>query len=470
MTASTPVTGLREHASSILVATLSSAFGVALLQVTGVLATAISDDPVTGASSTVRVMLAVLAWVFIVIAIYVGSVVTVNTFATIVAGRARTIALMRLIGSSARQQRRAVAREGLIVGVLGAIAGAALGTGLAVAVERAAVWIGWLPELAHSWADPGLAAPIVAVVLTTWLAAWLGSRRVLTVTPLQAIGGAQPLSHDELRARPARNAVAVSLFTVGTVILVLSMLLGLLTPLAVLLGVVGGILSFTGVVLGAHLVMPPALRLVGRMLGRSPSARLAAANALRYPERASRTTIGVVIGVTLVTMFGVTVASFGLLITEARANQPEVYQGTEEMLASVTAVFSVLIGVSALIAAVGLVNALSLSVLQRTRELGLLRALGFSRGQLRRMILAESTQLTATAVLVGLVLGTFYGWAGAQSLLGSAQGMPGIVLPGVPWATIAVVVVAAAGLTLVATVAPSRRATRVSPIAALAVE
>lgn len=470
MAAGSTSTGLREHASSILVALLSAAFGVALLQITGVLADVISSDPATRGSGTVRIMLAVLAWVFIAIAIYVGSIVTANTFATIVAGRARTIALLRLIGSSARQQRRAVAREGLVVGVLGAIAGAALGTGMAVGLERVAVLVGWLPEVAHDWADVGLAFPIVAVVLTTWLAAWVGSRRVLSVTPLQAIGGSQPLSNEELRSRPGRNAVAISLFAVGTAVLVISMLLGLVTPLAVLVGVVGGILSFTGVVLGAHLIMPPALRLVGRMLGRSPSARLAAANALRYPERSSRTTIGVVIGVTLVTMFGVTVASFRLLIQEASRNEPEIYAGTEQLLDSVTAVFSVLIGVSALIAAVGLVNALSLSVLQRTRELGLLRALGFSRGQLRRMILAESVQLTFTAVLVGLVLGAFYGWAGAQSLLGSAAGVPGIVLPGVPWTILAIVVVAAAVLTYVATITPTRRATRVSPISALAVE
>src|SRR5690606_17701127 len=108
---------------------------------------------------------------------YVGSIVTVNTFSTIVAGRARMIALLRLIGSSARQQRRAVAREGLVVGVIGSIGGAALGTGLAVLLERIAVWLGWLPEVPHDWADLGLAAPLVAVVLTTWLAAWIGSRR-----------------------------------------------------------------------------------------------------------------------------------------------------------------------------------------------------------------------------------------------------------------------------------------------------
>src|SRR5690606_24372780 len=167
-------TGLREHGSSILVALLSSAFGVALLQVTGVLADVIGNDPVTGASGTVQLMLMLLAWVFIAIAIYVGSIVTVNTFSTIVAGRARMIALLRLIGSSARQQRRAVAREGLVVGLIGSVAGAAVGTALAVLLERVAVWVGWLPEQPHDWADVGLAAPIVAVVLTTWLAAWVG--------------------------------------------------------------------------------------------------------------------------------------------------------------------------------------------------------------------------------------------------------------------------------------------------------
>ena len=463
-------TGLREHASSILVAGLSAAFGVALLQVTGVLADVIEADDTTGSSPMVQVMLQVVASVFIVIAVYVGAIVTVNTFATIVAGRARLIALLRLIGSSARAQRRAVAREGLVVGLVGAAVGTIVGTALALGLERIAVAAGWLPDIAHDWIAPVLLLPVVAVVLTTWLSSWIGSRRVLSVTPLQAIGGSQPLSNDELRARPGRNAVAIVLMSLGGALLVLGMLVGLVSPFGVLIGVLGGVLSFTGLVLGAHLIMPPALRLVGRLLGRSPSARLAAENSLRYPERSSRTTIGVVIGVTLITMFGVAIASFRVLILEAQAAQPEVYQGTEQMLDAVTAVFSTLVGVSALIAAVGLVNALSLSVLQRTRELGLLRALGFSRGQLRRMIFSESVQLTATAVVVGLLLGTFYGWVGAQSLLGSIYGSPGIVAPGVPWTVLGAVVLGAAVLTVVATITPTRRATRVSPVTALAVE
>jgi putative ABC transport system permease protein len=461
---------LRDHGASILVAGLSSAFGVALLQVTGALAAAIQGDDVTGSSHTVGIMLGIVATVFIVIAVYVGAIVTANTFATIVAGRARTIALLRLIGSTASAQRRTVAREGLVVGVLGALGGAVVGTALAVAVMRVAITAGVVPDFDYGWNDPVLLVPIVGVVLTTWLASWVGSRRVLTVTPLQAIGGSQELSREQTLARPKRNGAAITLMVLGFATLWLGIAVGLANPIGVLVGVVGGVLSFTGLVIGSQLIMPPALRLVGRMLGRSPSARLAAENALRYPERSSRTTIGVVIGVTLITMFGVAVASFKLIILSAQAAQPEIYEGTEQMLDAVTAVFSALIGVSALIAAVGLVNSLSLSVLQRTRELGLLRALGFTVKQLRRMILAESVQLTATAVLLGLVLGTFYGWAGAQSLLGSINGVPGLVLPGVPWAMLAIVVAAAALLTGIATIVPSRRATRVSPVTALAVE
>jgi putative ABC transport system permease protein len=258
------------------------------------------------------------------------------------------------------------------------------------------------------------------------------------------------------------------LVVLGTALLLLSVLLGFLSPAAVLIGVVGGILSFTGLVLGADVVMPPALRLVGRWFGRSAPARLAAENALRHPQRSSRATIGLVIGVTLITMFGVATASFADIIHEQQRLQPEVYQGTEQMLTVVTGVFSVLIGFSALIAAVGLVNNLSLSVLQRTRELGLLRALGFSVRQLRRMILTESAQLTVTAIVLGPLLGTVYGWAGAQSLFGSLS--KGFVAPGVPWLIVGVIVVAGAALTAIASFTPTRRATRVTPIVALAVE
>jgi putative ABC transport system permease protein len=215
--------------------------------------------------------------------------------------------------------------------------------------------------------------------------------------------------------------------------------------------------------------MPPILRGVGLIFGHGTAARLAAANAVRNPERSSRTTIGVVIGVTLITMFVVASQSYLQMIQEAQKNEPEMYAGAESVLTVTMMVFTVLIGFSAIIAAVGVVNSLSLSVLQRRRELGLLRALGLSAAQVRRMILAESAQLTIAAIVTGLALGTAYGWIGAQSLLGSIPG-GGLLVPALPWPYLGSIVLAGALLAVIASVAPTRRATSIAPVAALAVD
>lgn len=461
-------TNARDHGASILVSALSSAFGVSLLAATGVLAAYISQDQV-GRHASVQLALSIVAGVFIVIAVYVGAIVTTNTFATIVAGRTRTIALLRLIGSSARAQRRAVAGEGFAVGVIGAVGGAVIGITLTIVAVRIFVAAGTLPDIAYPVLEPAYLLPVVVVVLTTWLASWVGSRRVLSVTPIQAIGAAQEPTGDELRRKPIRNGVAFTLIGIGGLLLAGGIVIGLVTQLGVLVGLVGGILSFTGIVLAAHLFMPAVLRGVGFLFGRSAPARLAAANAVRNPERSTRTTIGLVIGVTLITMFVVAASSYQGMIHIAQQKNPELFQGVDSVIAVTMVVFSVLIGFSAAIAAIGVINNLSLSVLQRTRELGLLRALGFSAGQIRRLILSESAQLTIAAVLAGLALGVMYGWAGAQSLLGSIPGS-GLVLPVVPWGLLVLAAVGAAGLAIIASVAPTRRATGVSPVVALAVD
>ena len=86
------------------------------------------------------------------------------------------------------------------------------------------------------------------------------------------------------------------------------------------------------------------------------------------------------------------------------------------------------------------------------------------------MILAESAQLTMAAVILGLVLGTFYGWVGAQSLLGTMNGLPGFVPPAIPVLLLVIVAVAALALIVIASITPSRRATKILPVEALAVE
>jgi putative ABC transport system permease protein len=459
----------RDHRSSIVVTALSAAFGAGLIQATSYLAVMISGNDVSE-HETAQVALAMVAGVFILIAVYVGAVVTANTFATIIAGRTRTIALMRLIGSSASAMRRSVAREGLLVGVIGSLIGVVVGLGLAVAAMRIAVAAGAVPALDYGTVDPLVVLPVVIVALSTWAASWVGSRRVLEVSPIQAIGTAQEATREETLRRPVRNTFAKLFFFGGLAILVLGVLLGLVSILGFPVAFLGGLVSFTGIVLGAHLVMPPVLRLSGRLLGRSAPARMAAENAVRYPERSSRTAVGLVIGVTLITTFSVASQGYFDMIRHAQASQPDEYQGTDQLLTVTLAVFTVLIGFSAIIAAIGMINNLSLSVLQRTRELGLLRALGFTARQVRGMIVAESAQLTIAAVGLGIVLGIAYGWAGAQSLLGSIPGSSGLVFPSVPWPLLAVLALGAAALTLAAAQAPARRAVSIVPVEALALD
>jgi putative ABC transport system permease protein len=459
----------REHIASILVATLGSTFGVLLLLVTNDLAVFIQHSQ-AGGHAAVQLILSFVAWVFLLIALYTAAVVTSNTFATVIAGRTKTIALLRLLGASARSQRRAVAREGLAVGILGGLFGLAVAVGLNAAMLWICTAVGFIPSLDYSFISTDAIAPVVAVVLTTWLASWIGSRRVLVVSPMQAIGASAERSESEVLRRPARNAIAIAIFVFGTLLLLFGVARGQTSPTGLLVAVVGGMISFTGVVLSADLTIPPALRLIGRMFGTSAPARLASQNAVRYPERSARTTVGIVIGVTLVTMFAVALQTYSVFVDRARVADPQEFQGTDQLLTALSVIFGAISGFSAIIAAVGMINNLNLSVVQRIRELGLLRALGFTGQQVRRMIVAESAQLTITATATGLVLGTLYGWAGAETLMGSNRLSGGIIWPAFPPLLIAVIVVAAAVLVWAASLAPSRRATRVTPIDALAVE
>jgi len=457
---------LLEHRPSILVAGLGTTFGVGLLGVTRVLEQVIASDPVVAASGTVSTMLGFVASVFVGLALYVGAIVTANTFSTVVAGRTPTIALLRLLGSSARDQRRAVAREGLVVGVAGAVIGTFAGLALVVVGVRVLVGRGSLPDLDYSYVSVGGLVPAVAVVLTTVAAAWVGSRRVLQVTPLQATDAVQDVPVSGRSRRVVRTVFAALLVGGGGLLLVAGVVVGLADASGVLIAFSGGVLSFTGVVVGAHALMPAVLSAVGRTFGTSQVARLAAENALRQPERSTRATIGIVIGVTLVTTLSVALETLRTFIS-ALAEDPAVAAQLDQFFSTTLLVVAALVGFSAVIAAVGMVNDMSLSVMQRRRELGLLRAIGSTAGQVRRMILLEATQMASTAIVVGVVLGVVYGWAGAQALLGSANhGLP--IAPTLPVPLLVGLAVTAAVLAGVAALVPARRATSVTPVEALA--
>ncbi|MEV4736086.1 MULTISPECIES: ABC transporter permease [unclassified Microbacterium] len=462
----------RGMGASLLVAALSAAFGVVLVETTAFLGAVLQADPFIGDSETLAVVVGLLSVLLTAVAMYVAAIVTANTFSTIIAGRTRQIALMRLIGATARSQRAEVGRQGLVVGVIGAALGLLVGVGIAaIGVQIGSSLIANVRG-DFTLAQPFVLLPAVGVALTTWAAAWAGSRRVLTVTPLQAIGGSVERTHDEV-SRAGRHIGAWVLLVTGALLLAAGVVVGLLHPIGVAVAFVGGLLSFTGLALGSVLFMPPVLRLVGRMFGSSATAKLAAENALRYPERSSRMAIGVVMGVTLVTMFAVALESVKqMLIGQSEGSIPDEFFAPFDAFAGV---MMVLVAVSAVIAAVGLVNLLTIGVVQRRRELGLLRSIGLSNAQVRRMVLLEATHITVAATLTGLVLGVVYGWIAAQSLLGSTPTLPdfepaGLVAPHVPWLPVVIIVVATAVLTLVAAATPTRLATRVAPVEALAAD
>ncbi|MGX1932930.1 ABC transporter permease [Microbacterium resistens] len=463
----------RGMGASVLVAALASAFGVFLVEVTVYIGALLKADPFIGDSEMLALVVVILSVLLTGVAMYVAAIVTANTFTTIIAGRTRRIALLRLIGASARAQRAEVAGQGLVVGIIGALIGLAVGIGVSAAGQALG---GQLLERApqdFTLLQPGVVLPVVGVALTTWIAAWVGSRRVLTVTPLQALGGSAERTHEEVATRPGRHVVALILLILGGALLAGGVVAGLVTPLGVVIAFFGGILSFTGLSIGAALVMPPVLRLVGRLFGTGATARLAAENALRHPERSSRMAIGVVMGVTLVTMFAVALESVkALLVRQTEGEVAEAFFAPVDAFASV---MMVLVAISAVIAAVGMINLLTIGVVQRRRELGLLRAIGLTGRQVRRMVLLEAVHITVAATLTGIVLGVAYGWIAAQSLLGSVPVLPdfapaGLVAPAVPWVPIAIIVAATAVLTLVASVAPTRLATRVVPVEALAAD
>jgi putative ABC transport system permease protein len=125
----------------------------------------------------------------------------------------------------------------------------------------------------------------------------------------------------------------------------------------------------------------------------------------------------------------------------------------------------VLLGLALVIAILGIVNTLALSVLERTRELGLVRAIGMRRGQVVQMVTVESVVIAVFGALLGVVVGGLLGVAVVRALRDE-----GISALGIPWTSMATFMALAVVIGLFAAIVPAIRAARTNVLSAIAYE
>ena len=133
--------------------------------------------------------------------------------------------------------------------------------------------------------------------------------------------------------------------------------------------------------------------------------------------------------------------------------------GIDQLLSIIYA----LLGLALVIAVLGIVNTLALSVIERRTEIGMLRAVGMQRSQIRRTINLESTQIAVFGALIGAAVGVYLGWAFVTVLADS-----GLTETTIPWGGIVVVLASSAVVGVLASLWPAHRAAKTGPLEAIA--
>jgi putative ABC transport system permease protein len=170
---------------------------------------------------------------------------------------------------------------------------------------------------------------------------------------------------------------------------------------------------------------------------------------------------------------GVSTAASRAVVTSAVASDPLLEVDTaadykaqlDHSVDTILEIFAALLGLAILIALFGISSTLTLSVIERTRESALLRALGLTRGQLRWMLLCEAVLMAALAAVLGIGLGSAFGLATVRALSSATSGR---VTLSVPYAQLALYALVSACAGLLAAIMPARRAARTSVVAVMA--
>jgi putative ABC transport system permease protein len=170
---------------------------------------------------------------------------------------------------------------------------------------------------------------------------------------------------------------------------------------------------------------------------------------------------GVSTAAALAAVRGVAIRYSGTTVMDQAAFKADQAKPIQQMLSLVYA----LLALAILIALLGIGNTLALSIFERTRELGVMRAVGMTRHQLRAMIRWESVIIALQGTALGLLIGVFFGWA-----LVLAMRSQGITEFSLPVLNLAIVVVLAALAGAAAAIWPSRRAAKLNILHAIVTE
>ena len=141
----------------------------------------------------------------------------------------------------------------------------------------------------------------------------------------------------------------------------------------------------------------------------------------------------------------------------------EYKQSQTEQISQLVAIVYVLLTLAVVIALFGIGNTIALSIIERTRELGLLRAVGMTRRQLRSTVRWEAVLTSVFGTILGLGIGLFFGWVVVEAL--KDEGLTAFVIP---YGQLAVIVLIAALAGVVAAVLPARRAAQLTILNAIA--
>ena len=133
-----------------------------------------------------------------------------------------------------------------------------------------------------------------------------------------------------------------------------------------------------------------------------------------------------------------------------------------------TLITAAVLGLTLLITLSGLANTTDVSVLERTREIGVLRATGTGRAQVRGLFLAEAVLTAVLGGLIGTVLGAVVGIAGVTALMGPAGASS--LAPAIPWLEVLGILLASAAVGVLASLRPAGRAAAIAPVTALATD